>query len=71
MGLGTPLKLSTAFHPRTIEQVERFGITPFEALYGRRCRYPIGLFKVGEMALIGPKFGNEATEKGQLIRERL
>ncbi|KAH0776336.1 hypothetical protein KY290_007747 [Solanum tuberosum] len=35
--------------------------TAFEALYGRRCRSPVGWFEVGEFAI----------EKVQLIRERL
>ncbi|WMV30117.1 hypothetical protein MTR67_023502 [Solanum verrucosum] len=30
-------------------------MAPFEALYGRRCRSPVGLFEVGEIALIGPE----------------
>ena len=30
-------------------------MTPIEALYERICRSPIGRFKVGEFALIGPK----------------
>ncbi|WMV50252.1 hypothetical protein MTR67_043637 [Solanum verrucosum] len=28
-------------------------MAPFEALYGRRCRSPIGWFEVGEVTLIG------------------
>lgn len=28
-------------------------MTQFEARYGKYCRPPIGLFEVGEMALIG------------------
>ena len=28
-------------------------MAPYEALYGKRCRSPIGLFKVGEPSLIG------------------
>ncbi|WMV09698.1 hypothetical protein MTR67_003083 [Solanum verrucosum] len=47
------------------------GVAPFEALYGRRCRYPICWFEVGEFALIGPELVNEAMEKVHLIRERL
>ncbi|WMV41185.1 hypothetical protein MTR67_034570 [Solanum verrucosum] len=38
-------------------------MTPFEALYGRRCRSPIGWFEVGEMALIGPELVLEDIEK--------
>ena len=29
-------------------------IAPYEALYGRRCRSPVGWFEVGETTLIGP-----------------
>ena len=47
------------------------GMTPFEALYGRRCRSPVGWFEVGEIALIGPESVYEAIEKVHLIRERL
>jgi len=46
-------------------------MAPFEALYCRRYRSPIGLFEVGEVALIGPKSVHEAIEKIQLIREKL
>ncbi|WMV13747.1 hypothetical protein MTR67_007132 [Solanum verrucosum] len=47
------------------------GMTPFEALYGRRYRSSIGWFEVGEVALIGPELVYEATEKVWLIKERL
>ncbi|KAH0633717.1 hypothetical protein KY284_036503 [Solanum tuberosum] len=46
-------------------------MAPYEALYGRICRSSIGLFEVGEAALIGPESVHEAMEKVQLIRERL
>ena len=46
-------------------------MAPFEALYGRKCRSPIGWFDVGEVALIGPDLVFEAMEKVKLIRERL
>ncbi|WMV29710.1 hypothetical protein MTR67_023095 [Solanum verrucosum] len=45
------------------------GMAPL-ALYGRRCRSPIGWFEVGEVALIGPELFHEAIEKIRLIRER-
>ncbi|WMV50772.1 hypothetical protein MTR67_044157 [Solanum verrucosum] len=38
-------------------------MTPYEALYGRRCRSPIGWFEVGEAALIGPDSVLYAMEK--------
>lgn len=46
-------------------------MAPFETLYGRRCRSPIGWFKVGEAKVIGPDLVQSALEKVKLIRERL
>ena len=46
-------------------------MAPFEALYGRRCRSPIGWFEVGETALIGLDSFPYAMEKVQLLRDRL
>ena len=43
----------------------------YEDLYGRRCRSPVGLFEVGETALIGPDSILYGMEKVQLIRYRL
>ena len=42
-------------------------VTPYEALYGRRCRSPVGWFEVGEAALIGPNSVLYAMEKVQGI----
>ena len=47
------------------------GMAPFEALYGRKDRSPIGWFEVGEATMIGPDAVFEAMEKVKLIRERL
>ncbi|WMV54147.1 hypothetical protein MTR67_047532 [Solanum verrucosum] len=38
-------------------------MAPYEALYGRRCRSPIGWFEVGEAGLIGPDLVHQALEK--------
>ncbi|WMV30388.1 hypothetical protein MTR67_023773 [Solanum verrucosum] len=38
-------------------------MAPFEALYDKRCRYPIGWFELGEVALIVPELVQEAMEK--------
>nr|XP_025661246.1 uncharacterized protein LOC112756849 [Arachis hypogaea] len=46
-------------------------MAPFEALYGRRCRSPIGWFEVGEVKLLGPNLVQDAAEKVYLIREHL
>ncbi|XP_069154428.1 uncharacterized protein [Solanum lycopersicum] len=47
------------------------GMTPFEALYGRRCRSPVGWSEVGESSILGPDIIHEATEKVRMIRDRL
>ena len=47
------------------------GMTLFEALYCRRCRSPVGWFKVGESSILGPEIIHEALEKVRFIRERL
>ncbi|WMV24288.1 hypothetical protein MTR67_017673 [Solanum verrucosum] len=46
-------------------------MSPYEALYGRRCRSPVGWFEVGETALIGPDSVLDAMGKVQLIIDRL
>ncbi|GJX34113.1 reverse transcriptase domain-containing protein [Tanacetum coccineum] len=45
--------------------------SPFEALYGRKCRSPVIWNKVGESQLAGPELVQETTEKIVQIRERL
>ncbi|GKF61878.1 putative reverse transcriptase domain-containing protein [Tanacetum coccineum] len=45
--------------------------TPFEALYGRKCRSPIMWAEVGEGQLIGPELVQETTEKISQIKDRL
>ena len=44
---------------------------PYEALYDRRCRYPIGWFEVGEPSLLGPDLIFKTLEKVHIIRNRL
>ncbi|GJY52560.1 putative reverse transcriptase domain-containing protein [Tanacetum coccineum] len=45
--------------------------TPFEALYGRKCRSPVCWAKVGDVQLTGPEIIHETTEKIVQIRQRL
>ena len=46
-------------------------MSPYESLYGRRCRSPVCWFEVGEAALIGTDSVLYAMEKVQLSRDRL
>ncbi|KAD3640739.1 hypothetical protein E3N88_29962 [Mikania micrantha] len=45
--------------------------TPFEALYGRKCRSPICWSEIGENRIIGPELIQETTDKIALIQERI
>ncbi|GJX52869.1 putative reverse transcriptase domain-containing protein [Tanacetum coccineum] len=45
--------------------------SPFEALYGRKCRSPICWAEVGDVQLIGPEIIHETTEKIVQIRQCL
>nr|CAD1832666.1 unnamed protein product [Ananas comosus var. bracteatus] len=46
-------------------------MTPFEALYGRKCRSPLHWSEVGERLVLGPDVLQEAEAKVRLARERL
>jgi len=46
-------------------------MTPFEALYGRKCRTPLCWFQDGESVLIGPKLIQKTNKKVKTIQERL
>ena len=46
-------------------------MTPYEDLYGRRCRSLVGWFEVGEIVLIGPDSVLYAMEKVKLIGDKL
>ncbi|GJY61987.1 putative reverse transcriptase domain-containing protein [Tanacetum coccineum] len=45
--------------------------TPFEALYGRKCRSPVCWAKVGDVQLTGPEIIHETTKKIVQIRQCL
>jgi hypothetical protein len=45
--------------------------SPFEVLYGRKCRIPLLWDGVGERQLFGPNLIKDAEEKVKLIRDRL
>nr|GEZ99508.1 putative reverse transcriptase domain-containing protein [Tanacetum cinerariifolium] len=44
---------------------------PFEALYGRKCRSPIGWTEVGGAQILGPELIQETTEKIVQIKQRM
>ncbi|GJV18357.1 putative reverse transcriptase domain-containing protein [Tanacetum coccineum] len=77
--LGTQLDMSTTYHLETDGQSERTIQTledmprasPFEALYGRRCRSPVCWAEVGEVQLTGPEIIHETTKKIVQIQQRL
>ncbi|XP_055800354.1 uncharacterized protein LOC129869754 [Solanum dulcamara] len=46
-------------------------MAPYEALYCRKCRSPVGWFDVGETKLIGPNLIQQAVDKVKLIRKQL
>ena len=46
-------------------------IAPYEPLYGRRCRSPIGWFEVGESSILGPDLIYKTLEKVHIIRNWL
>ena len=46
-------------------------MAPYEALYGWRCRSPIGSFEVGEPSLFGPELIYRTLENIHIIRNRM
>ncbi|XP_070022965.1 uncharacterized protein [Nicotiana sylvestris] len=46
-------------------------MAPFKALYGRRCRSPIGWFEILETELIGPDLVHHVMAKVKIIQDLL
>jgi ribosomal protein L21E len=46
-------------------------MSPFEALYGRKCRTPLYWDQTGERQFFGPEIIQEAEEQVRMIRENL
>lgn len=47
------------------------GMAPYEALYGRKCHFPVCWAEVGDRLLFGPEIVQMTTEKIKVIWERL
>ncbi|KAL0553621.1 hypothetical protein IC582_007521 [Cucumis melo] len=47
------------------------GMTPFEALYGKCCRYPVCWGEVGEQRMLGPELVQTTNAAIQKIRSRM
>ena len=45
-------------------------MAPYETLYGRRCRSPIGWFEVGDPLLLGLDLIYKTLEKVHILRNR-
>ncbi|GJW52253.1 putative reverse transcriptase domain-containing protein [Tanacetum coccineum] len=77
--LGSQLDMSTAYHPqtdcpseRTIQTLEdMLRASPFEALYGQKCRSPVCWAEVGDSQLTGPEIIYEITKKIVQIKSRI
>ncbi|XP_073153225.1 uncharacterized protein [Henckelia pumila] len=77
-GLGMKLAFSTTFHHQTDVEFtynnsyqETIGMTPYEALYGIRCRTPLHWDEVGERAVLGPDIVTQTVDVIAKIRDRL
>ena len=46
-------------------------MAPYEALYERKCRFPLCWDEIGEKELTGPEIIQDAAEKVTLIKRRL
>jgi len=46
------------------------GMTPYEALYGRKCRTPLCWFETGENLVLGPDTIQQTIEKIKMIRDK-
>jgi hypothetical protein len=46
-------------------------MTPFEVLYGRRCRTPLNWIEPGEKVIFGPEIIEEAEMIVRLVQENL
>jgi len=50
---------------------ETIGMTPYEALYGRKCRSLLYWDEVGERQILGPDLVQDTKEKIALIQQKM
>ena len=55
----------------TIIATTHLYMAPYQDLYGRRCRSPIGWFEVGESSLLGPELIYKTLDTVHIIRKSL
>ena len=46
-------------------------MTPYQALYGQKCRTPSCWLEAGEKQFMGPEMVHQTAEKLKIIRERM
>jgi len=46
-------------------------MTPYEALYGRKCRTSLCWYQDEEAVLVGPELLEQTTEKVRMVRDRM
>ena len=46
-------------------------MAPYEALYGRKCRSPVGWFEMGDHLLLGSDMVQDAVKKVGLVQDRM
>ncbi|XP_073153193.1 uncharacterized protein [Henckelia pumila] len=47
------------------------GMTPYEALYGRKCRTPLHWDEVGERAVLGPEIVQQTIDMIEKVKDRM
>jgi hypothetical protein len=46
-------------------------MSPFDMLYGRRCRTPLFRSETGERRVFGPDISLEVEKQGHMVRENM